>query len=1212
MIQLLHLSDLHFGPHSRFQGEDPRRLGKAFHRALTAAGTDGKVDLVVVTGDVAEAAKEPEFSMGAAFLTALAGELGLGHERFVFVPGNHDVSRHLCRKVEIDQDDEGFDDGELRRRLDAVKLQRYEGFLKSFYGVDDLDEIAQPLRRGARLYSFPELRLSVAALDSCEVESHRREDHRGALSREQAQAVLDAWRFGEVKDWLKVVAVHHNPVATVRANVDAWRERLTTDGLPPEVVAVYESDVVGFDGREHLEAIAHDARVQLVLHGHHHARDEQSFNWPIDGRAHVLSAGSLTLEDGKLPRDEPASARVIRLVPEEGRIEADSLVYVGWARTEGELRWGAFVADPAEKDGYRQRLDLPPGFETTKTTTDAVGRAGVDRSFLRAYRNRMRHLFSRWDLAMAGVAQAGGAGRPIEATLDDMYLPLRLADTFQIEKTDLGAPIEPDELLRREHPLVVRGPGGAGKTTWMRWTFRRLVEDERALPLMIVLRDLSRRWAEESCEGEERSLDGFLDATVAAEVGGGWEGELRKALESPDGPRPVLLVDGWDELGDLGEELRGRLLGFMEDHPRLLVVVSSRPYGEGRPSSSEGFEVLDIQPLADGEIAELARRFYVQCYGEDDAAAGREAEHFGKGLRRSPEAQALARTALLLTMMLLISRSRPLPDKRHQLYEACIENLLTALPDRKEQEGAQLQREQWRPEDSEERMRVVAALAYGVQSEGYKKGTRQTIVRTWDEMESLLPQDWKPRERTGFLRWLAGPAALLVDRTDGKLAFTHLSFQEYLTARHLDATHEGERRADAFAELLGDADWWETLLLWSAVIERDSRERLDGILRKLEEAEDKGLALIGMMLADGLGPEAAFEGWIDRLLSFLQREWSGHLDRCSQAWAASRQDERKEKLHAGIRQRADVARWVEWLRLTEFSRPAFGVPPSPPQAATLACDLIAEAHAEAPAVFRSVAAGRILCGSHPIWPTDPWQLGLFQLWPSHRRLAGLRLQTARVCGAEEKDLRKAAASILSPSEWDDQKRDWARDLARDLARYWARYWARDLARDLARDWKIEESNWLLSYASIDLFSFGRAGARAQIACAGVPEDFPEGRLLQAASRLSFDPGRDPSELDEALARHEDALDPLWPALAHHLARRSTADDRTLLEDLARHPEKREPPLQWGLRFIVRGDVMDDDGSVVTLDELCDELGLERLPYVEEMPEEIDLGDEDEP
>jgi len=101
-MHILHLSDLHFGPHSRFADEDPARLGAAFHRALAEArkqlGITDRVDLVVVTGDVAEAAKPKEYETAAGFLTALAGALGLEHRRFVFVPGNHDVSRPLVSR----------------------------------------------------------------------------------------------------------------------------------------------------------------------------------------------------------------------------------------------------------------------------------------------------------------------------------------------------------------------------------------------------------------------------------------------------------------------------------------------------------------------------------------------------------------------------------------------------------------------------------------------------------------------------------------------------------------------------------------------------------------------------------------------------------------------------------------------------------------------------------------------------------------------------------------------------------------------------------------------------------------------------------------------------------------------------------------------------------------------------------------------------------
>ena len=98
--------------------------------------------------------------------------------------------------------------------MDEVKLTFYDAFLREFYNVDDLNAVATPLGRGAYLHNFPDLRLSVAALNSCERESHRSQDHRGYVSREQARAVMDAWRSGDPSSWIKVLAVHHNPVST--------------------------------------------------------------------------------------------------------------------------------------------------------------------------------------------------------------------------------------------------------------------------------------------------------------------------------------------------------------------------------------------------------------------------------------------------------------------------------------------------------------------------------------------------------------------------------------------------------------------------------------------------------------------------------------------------------------------------------------------------------------------------------------------------------------------------------------------------------------------------------------------------------------------------------------------------------------------------------------------------------------------------------------
>jgi hypothetical protein len=113
-------------------------------------------------------------------------------------------------------------------------------------------------------------------------------------------------------------------------------------------------------------------------------------------------------------------------------------------------------------------------------------------------------------------------------------------------------------------------------------------------------------------------------------------------------------------------------------------------------------------------------------------------------------------------------------------------------------------------------------------------------------------------------------------------------------------------------------------------------------------------------------------------------------------------------------------------------------------------------------------------------------------------------------------------------------------------------------------------------------------------------------LLSVASQLSLTLDQDDSTFDRYLTQLTPTLDPLWPALARHIARRSTPEDRAFLTDLAQHPERREPPLSWGLQFIVRGDVMLRDGSVVTLDELADQAGLPHLPYLEDMPDELEV------
>lgn len=198
--------------------------------------------------------------------------------------------------------------------------------------------------------------------------------------------------------------------------------------------------------------------------------------------------------------------------------------------------------------------------------------------FICEYPQRMVEAFTRWEMSSLFGSRLINA-RPVDVDLDQMYLPTRLSpgDGGQ-EKTNQVMSVE--ELLARNRPLIVRGPGGAGKTTWMRWLFRSLIDNEVAFPIMLEVRQLANHWGNPSAHrGQERSLDWFLDTSIVEWLGS-YSGCLSRLLENEGGPKPVLLVDGWDEMGEFGEELRSKLEGLRQSHPRMLVVVSSRPYGQ--------------------------------------------------------------------------------------------------------------------------------------------------------------------------------------------------------------------------------------------------------------------------------------------------------------------------------------------------------------------------------------------------------------------------------------------------------------------------------------------------------------------------------------------------------------------------------------------------------------------------------------------------------
>jgi WD40 repeat protein/3',5'-cyclic AMP phosphodiesterase CpdA len=216
---VLHLSEPRFG------GDEPAAglADLAGDVERLAAEVGARPDLLVVTGDLAEAGRPSELVQAHTFLVGLAERLDLSRDRVVVVPGDHDVSRSACRAY--------FSTCDADELAPAPpywpKWRHYSRMVDELYR--DAPGATFDQVHPWSLFEVPECKVVVAGLNSTMAESHRDGDHHGWVGEEQARWFVASLARYEEAGWLRLGAVHHNPLAS--RPEDALRDVETVDGL---------------------------------------------------------------------------------------------------------------------------------------------------------------------------------------------------------------------------------------------------------------------------------------------------------------------------------------------------------------------------------------------------------------------------------------------------------------------------------------------------------------------------------------------------------------------------------------------------------------------------------------------------------------------------------------------------------------------------------------------------------------------------------------------------------------------------------------------------------------------------------------------------------------------------------------------------------------------------------------------------------------------
>ncbi len=406
----------------------------------------------------------------------------------------------------------------------------------------------------------------------------------------------------------------------------------------------------------------------------------------------------------------------------------------------------------------------------------------------------------------------------LSLTLDDIYVSLAALvnpprkghgrpDAEQREER--LEPIDMGRLLPISPRLVITGGPGCGKTTFLHLIAgsvakaMRLNEAKAAadhlglveplpLPIVVSLSEFNRyrRRQHQAHDPHQGTLIRFIShSLIRQQAGIGLPADFFERL-LVQGRSCLLLLDGLDEVANERERvLVARAVENLayNDGVRQIVVTSRTRAYQAQAVLPEEFRAAAVQPMSPEQVQALAERWCTAVYDEMEAAQEtKRLQGAIAGLERLREARnepRLADTPLMVTIIAIVHyNQRRLPEQRAELYEKCVEVLLTES--NKPATEATFELADWGGSLAEKRG-LLGHLAFEMMQAGEEAGRqvseRQLAAWLRPRLARRYGETDAEAQLTTFIRAMRERESLL-DERGGSYQFTHLTFQEFLCA----------------------------------------------------------------------------------------------------------------------------------------------------------------------------------------------------------------------------------------------------------------------------------------------------------------------------------------------------------------------------------------------------------------------------------------------
>ncbi len=432
-----------------------------------------------------------------------------------------------------------------------------------------------------------------------------------------------------------------------------------------------------------------------------------------------------------------------------------------------------------------------------------------------------------------------------QVPVDDIYIDLNVLEQVSCDRTfsDWRTDFQPDlcsfdrlglgrvleeglpalDMVQKYSKLMVFGKPGSGKTTFLKSLALQCIEPEGQLhwerkdyvPIFITLQKFAK-------DARRRAKFSLFDYIYHQEFCS-WGEKNQQVVEAIlEQGRALVLLDGSDEVQGLEyKPVIEEVESFCEYFHNNRFLITCRT--QNQRYKFEGFTDVEVTDFKPEQVNRFIKRWFAVV--ADNAESEKLALEL-TGQLQQPENKQIAELAVTPVLLNLIcsvfqGERGNLPKNRADLYKKGLRDLLEGLDESK---GVQREpiSEELTPEAKEDLLAYLAVTLFEANDYFPQQET----------LENLIIEHFQISRSKAIkvLKSIEEQSGLIVERSEGFWSFSHLTFQEYFTAKWFCDRADWE----GLVSHILDKRWREVFLLTVGIT-----ESADDLVRLMKKQIDE-------------------------------------------------------------------------------------------------------------------------------------------------------------------------------------------------------------------------------------------------------------------------------------------------------------------------------------------------------------------------------------